>query len=612
MARRFRNLRSIRLLTAPLAAAVLLSTSAATSPRIAAVPGDEASIVHALSRMTFGVAPGEVERVRTMGLEAYVEQQLRPERIPDEALRARLARFETLNLDTRTIAQRYYMPVLQVRRDVRRRQGRSDTAGAAPAREMQPETPQSGAADPSMRTGAQEDPLARDMSPEEQARIRELRREGQKVLGELGAQRILRAVHSERQLEEVLVDFWFNHFNVFAGKGPVRIYLTEYEREAIRPHVMGRFREILGAVARSPAMLFYLDNWQSSDPKAAGRMERALEQRGRQAERGGAARRGGPGRAGAAGQRGGMADRLAGMSGEEREEMLAQIRQRMPRGLNENYARELLELHTLGVDGGYTQQDVVEVAKAFTGWTIRGPQQGGGYWFDDRRHVKGPKTVLGTVIDAGGEKDGEAVLDLLAAHPSTARFIATKLARRFVADDPPASLVEKAAATFRATKGDLREVTRTILTSPEFHAPEARRAKVKTPFEFVASALRAAGAEVTNGMPLLRSLQQLGMPLYFAQPPTGYADKAEAWVNTGALLNRMNFALALVNNQVPGTRVDLAALTGGSDVEQAKARMLDAVLRGQASESTKQTIDKGTGVAQVAALALGSPEFQRR
>ena len=220
-----------------------------------------------------------------------------------------------------------------------------------------------------------------------------------------------------------------------------------------------------------------------------------------------------------------------------------------PKGLNENYGRELMELHTLGVDGGYTQRDVAEVARAFTGWTIDRPRQGGGFRFDPRLHDDGEKIVLGHRIKAGGGmRDGEKVLDILAEHPSTARFIATKLVRRFVSDTPPRSLVDRAAARFRETRGDLREVMRTILTSPEFLSPDVFGAKVKTPFDFVVSAERSLDADVTDAMPLVRTMQQLGMPLYQCQPPTGYKDTTDAWVNTGALVARMNVALQLAHN----------------------------------------------------------------
>ncbi len=594
-------------LIAALAVVLLAEASATTALRDGqSPPTDELTIVHALNRMGFGPAPGDVERVRAIGLPRYIELQLHPERLTDSAVRARLAPLATLTLPTREIAERYYVPLLRTRRELQRRQGAGTdnvppgqmSAGDTDGRNATAASPEMAAAD-----GAPSAEAARalaNLSPDERRQAMTLRREGQKILSELGQQKILRAVYSERQLEEVLVDFWFNHFNVFAGKGPVRVYLTEYERDAIRPHVLGNFRELLGAVAASPAMLFYLDNWQSADPEMASRLETRTG-RTSQAARLGAR----------PGQRRG-AGRLAGMSEEERERAMAQLQQRMPRGLNENYARELLELHTLGVDGGYTQKDVVEVAKAFTGWTIRLPRAGGGFWFDERRHVRGAKHVLGTTIDKGGQADGEAVLDLLAAHPSTATFIATKLARRFVSDEPPAALVTRAANAFRTSKGDLRAVTRTILTSPEFVAPDARRAKVKTPFEFVASALRASGAEISDGAALLRNLRELGMPLYFAQPPTGYADDAASWVNTGALVGRLNFAVALVNNRLTGVRTDLTALVGDASIDLARERVPATMLHGQVSEATKQTLARSTEIAQVAALTLGAPEFQRR
>jgi uncharacterized protein (DUF1800 family) len=325
-------------------------------------------------------------------------------------------------------------------------------------------------------------------------------------------------------------------------------------------------------------MLFYLDNWMSADPDGPH-----LEMSGRRLARGGFAtppvlRRPLEGR-------------------------------NAPKGLNENYGRELMELHTLGVDGGYTQTDVTSVARAFTGWTIDNPRQGGGFRFAPRLHDAGEKVVLGHRIEAGGgESDGRQVLDLLAKHPSTARFISMKLARRFVSDTPPPALVDRAARRFRETDGDLREVMRTILTSPEFLAPVAYHAKVKTPFEFVASALRATSADVRDALPLVRALQQLGMPLYQCQPPTGYKDTADAWVNTGALVNRMNVALQLAGGRLRGTIVDdgVAAMRDG--LTTAPSRMLGD----DVSESTRTTIEKAAPPAQRLALALGSPEFQRR
>jgi uncharacterized protein (DUF1800 family) len=329
-----------------------------------------------------------------------------------------------------------------------------------------------------------------------------------RIFNELAEAKLLRAVYSERQLEEVLVDFWFNHFNVFARKGQTGIYLGEYEREAIRPHVLGRFRDMLGATARNPAMLFYLDNWQSVAPHP------------------GIARR------------------------------LDQVPNNRPRrGLNENYARELLELHTLGVDGGYTQDDIVHVARALTGWTIGRPGAGG-FRFALSLHDREAKTVLGQTIPAGGGiEDGERVLDILARHPSTARNIAFKLAQRFVSDTPPPSLVDRAARVFQSADGDLREVVRTIVTSTEFFDPAVRLAKVKTPFEFVVSALRATSADVRTSQAINRALQEMGMPLYMCQPPTGYDDTAATWVSSGALVTRINFAVALTRGQLRGIQL---------------------------------------------------------
>jgi uncharacterized protein (DUF1800 family) len=347
----------------------------------------------------------------------------------------------------------------------------------------------------------------------------------------------------------MLVDFWFNHFNVFAGKGRTSIYLVDYERDAIRPHVWGSFRDLLGATAQSPAMLFYLDNWLSADPEAAERAADMANQR--RARRGGAGAQQGaarrPGRAGAA------RPEQQGPEQQGSAPMPPQAARR--RGLNENYARELLELHTLGVDAGYTQQDIIEVARAFTGWTIANPIDGA-FRFTPALHDRGAKTVLGQTLKAGGGiEDGERVLDLVAAHPSTARHIATKLARRFVSDNPPEALVARVAARFTATDGNLRETVRAVVTSPEFFAAEYRGAKTKTPLEFVVSAVRTTGRQVRDGRPLVNALQQLGMMPYMSQPPTGYDDEAETWISAGALVTRMNVA-----QQVAGAQ---AAAIGG-------------------------------------------------
>jgi uncharacterized protein (DUF1800 family) len=511
--------------------------SAHDSPRLAR---------HVLDRITFGARPGDVNRVMQRGISRFINDQLHPDRLADTALNDRLQGFETLGLDSRAIAERYEIPALQARRE-----------------QMQ-------MADPPATAPNDRRPAAPDG----------VRMQANLPLVELSAQKVLRATYSERQLEEVLTDFWFNHFNVDARKGPVRYMLTEYERDTIRPHVLGRFRDLLGATAKSPAMLFYLDNWMSADPDGP-HVDRARAARPR----------------GGAGLGAGIR-RLQRPS--TAVEPAPQQAGRRPMGLNENYGRELLELHTLGVDGGYTQKDVTEVARAFTGWTIETPRMGGGFRFAPALHDDGEKVVLGHRIKAGGgEHDGEEVLDILASHPSTARFISTKLARRFVSDAPPPALIDRMAATFRKTDGDLRAVMTVLLTSPEFVAPEALHAKVKTPFEFVVSSLRATGAEVSDARPLVRTIQQLGMPLYQCQPPTGYKDDGEAWVNTGALVNRMNVALAMANGRLQGVtipdRSDRAAL-----------------LPGDASSSTIGTIARAQTASQALALTLGAPEFQRR
>jgi uncharacterized protein (DUF1800 family) len=549
------------------AAALFLSVAPAVQTAPSAdkngIPGhpDDKAIVHVLNRLGFGPAPGDVDRIRRVGLEKYIEQQLRPEQIPDTAITARLAPLETLTKSSRELADEYFMPAQMERRRVQQQQQQTP---APPG-----DTP----------------PDRREMRTPEQMQLMQAERG---VFTDLAQQKILRAAYSERQLNEVMVDFWFNHFNVFAGKGQVRAYLTEYERDVIRPNVFAHFRDLLGATAHSPAMLFYLDNWQSAAPEGAATS--APMNRPRFTP-------------GAVRGRKGMPRTIA--------DVPPGAQQRRPRGLNENYARELMELHTLGVDGGYTQKDVQEVARAFTGWTIANPRQGGGFRFEPRMHDDGEKIVLGHRIKAGGgERDAEDVLDILASHPSTARFIATKLVRRFVADAPPAPLVDRAAARFSDSHGDIREVVRTIVTSPEFFAPAAYRAKVRTPFEFVAASVRAAGIDVVNAMPLVQTLRELGMPPYQCQPPTGYADRADAWVNTGGLLNRMNFAVALTGGRMRAVRT--TAATPLASAEAARTTLIDEVLAGDVSGPTRSTVDKASTAPQAIALLLGSPEFQKR
>jgi uncharacterized protein (DUF1800 family) len=373
------------------------------------------------------------------------------------------------------------------------------------------------------------------------------------VILELQQARLLRAVYSRRQLFEVMADFWSNHFNIFAAKGADRWLVTTYDRDTIRPYALGKFRDLLRATAQSPAMLYYLDNWLSAAPNANARL--------------------GP--------------------------------NNRKRGLNENYAREIMELHTLGVGGGYTQKDVLEVARCFTGWTIQRPRGEGEFVFDRRIHDNGEKIVLGTrIAPGGGVDDGMKVIDILARHPATARFIATKLARRFISDEPPASIIDRAADTFRQTDGDVAMVLRTIINAPEFVAPEAYKAKVKKPLEFVASALRASGAETQITPQLLRYVGRMGEPLFLAQPPTGYPDEGASWVSADMLLTRMNFASDLVANRIPGARVIPEKV---NDAESFTRLVAPDGL----SPTTRAALAEAQG-SQAVALLMAAPEFQRR
>jgi uncharacterized protein (DUF1800 family) len=421
------------------------------------------------------------------------------------------------------------------------------------------------------------------------------------VTNELAQGKLLRAIYSQRQFEEVMTDFWFNHFNVFVDKGLDRLMLTSYERDVIRPRALGKFEDLLVATAKSPAMLFYLDNWLSVGPNSAKALGIPAHPGSRPRPR--------PGK--------------------------------RTSGLNENYGRELLELHTLSVNGGYSQRDVTEVAKVFTGWTIEKPAQGGAFKFDPSMHEPGPKFVLGRRIKPKGEAEGMEVLHRLATSPQTAHFISLKLAQRFVSDDPPSALVDRMAKTFLKKKGEIREVLNTLFHSPEFWDEQTYRAKVKTPLEFVVSALRATGAEIDDAQPLVGQLNRMGMPLYGAQPPTGYSMKAETWVSSSALLNRMNFALALTNGKIKGARVDTSQLAGsGPQVPGATATLSTlevSLIAGGVSQQTHDSITaqieaarrngaqqkpdnkrkppdvaRSPDVNTIAGLLLGSPEFQRR
>ena len=670
MRRKPKHLALAMVLCVGLSASVLVNAKKKPTPGL----GQQKRALHALNRLTFGPRPGEVERVAALGVDKWIEQQLRPEKIDDHAVEARLAGFTTLKMDTKTMIEKFPPPpvVKQVAegkksmpRDpkeraiyksqvdaYRDRQERKQAKG-----DQDPNSPNASDANAEQRAGLGEARMEADakaeelldlppeerfqqilkMSPEERRMLaRGLKQEDrQRVMQEFTPQqretvmamvspqlvittelqqaKLLRAAYSERQLQEVITDFWFNHFNVFMGKGPDRYLLTAYERDVIRSHTLGKFKDLLEAAAKSPAMLFYLDNWLSVGAHSDVAQGRPAQRAYRRVYRGPFG--------------------VPVYRPPRQPNPNAQQKKNKREGLNENYARELMELHTLGVNGGYTQRDVTEVAKVFTGWTIKRPRQGGGFEFNQRLHEPGPKYVLGKVIKEHGEKEGEQVLDMLAKSPKTAHFVSYKLAQRFVSDDPPPALVDRMAATFLKKDGDIREVLRTLFQSPEFWSPDAYRAKVKTPLEFVVSAVRASGVDVENAMPLVQNLNRMGMPLYGAQPPTGYSMKAETWVNSAALLSRMNFALALGTGRMRGVSFDADRILPGGKVPQDRAGALAALetslLAGDVSKNTHDTILKQMDDPQItgmraddaarppnlgvlAGLLMGSPEFQRR
>ena len=579
------------------------TTAGSPAPAAAVAPSEpreqtaDQQVQHALGRLGFGPRPGDVARVRAMGVDQWIARQLAPERIDDRATDSMIvSAFDTYHADTRELVSLAQANQQAIRQRARSAVQQGDSAGR---REMRADA-------------LRDDP-----------QLREQLRRGRRIVADVQSVKLARAVASERQLAEVMTDFWQNHFSVFSGKGLTRLYLPDYDRAVIRPRALGRFRDLLGAVAKSPAMLFYLDQFQSTVDSLHSPLRTARLPRMRTALR--------------------------------------------ARGLNENYARELLELHTLGVDGGYSQHDVVEVARALTGWTMN-PRQGAEFVFRPEIHDADPKTVLGHRLAAGrGIEDGEEVLDILTRHPSTARFIARKLAVRFVSDDPPAALVERAAATFRRTDGDIRETVRTIVTSPEFFSRAAYRAKVKSPFELVASALRAVDAQPDTTPRSAQMVAFLGAPIFGHQAPNGWPETGESWMNAGSILNRINFGLALAGGRVPGA--GLGRWAEASRLRDApRAQQVDAViaafLGGHASPDTREILMSGEnplatrlsaqseqtptpaaapdddadtmapmreagarrqggmaplarpvrleGLAQMVGLAIGAPEFQRR
>ncbi len=593
----------------------------ATAPTTATVAEmtPEQRVIHALDRLAFGARPGDVDAVGKSGLDAWIESQLHPESIPQNpALEAKLAPLETLRMSTADMLKRY--PSQQMLKGMV--DGRiplpEDPQARAAAKfamarfaksqkanilgdEAKPSAPKdekaliaklplTDAQKQTLRTGSKDERaallsslpadqlmdvidalpdamkgrIAGQASPEVRRRLQILRSPQQVVNQDLIEGKLYRAVYSNRQLEEVLTDFWFNHFNIFLDKGADRFQATAYERDVIRPHVLGKFKDLLLATAQSPAMLFYLDNWQSMGVESP------------------------------ANKRGGK-----------------------KQGLNENYGRELMELHTLGVDGGYTQADVTEVARCFTGWTIVQPQRGGGFEFAARMHDPGEKHVLGVTIPAGGGKDDAMkVLDILLHHPSTAHFISKKLATRFVSDNPSEVLVAKMAKTFTTTDGDIREVLRTMLGSGEFWAADNFRSKVKSPLEMVVSALRAVDADMDSAQQIAGLMNTLGEPLYRKPEPTGYSNTGADWMNSASLVARMNFASGLAQGRLNGINVDPTRFNGAAD------QIERSILLTEPTEDAKRAIQAGFDAqkqmrpdrvgAAIAGLTLGSPDFQRR
>jgi uncharacterized protein (DUF1800 family) len=617
-------------------------------------------IPQVLNRLTFGPRPGDVEEVRRLGVDKWLDLQLHPDRIPENpVLDEKLKPLETLRMTPDEIIAAYPQapPGLVFRQTpinelVSQDQMRRILSGTAEERQaalssLDPDKrkqvlvvipPQQLTGLPELQKEAEaarqdqqaerqkqirklmpqlQDLLTQDqinavnqgsseqlaelfsfldptkrqqvaavLPPQKLAQFMELRRMGlksrqpqQAVSGDLKEGKIYRALYSNRQLEEVLVDFWFNHFNVFELKnvppnGSERMLLASYERDAIRPHVLGKFKDLLLATARHPAMLYYLDNWQSISPNALDAFQ--------------------------------VGPFATGPN-------LMQQFSRQAHGLNENYGREVMELHTLGVDGGYTQADVIAVARCFTGWTISKPAAKPEFVFASFMHDTGEKVVLGHTIPAGGEEqDGLQVIDILARHPSTAKFISKELTQRFVADDPPQSLVDRMAQTFTKTDGDLRAVLQTMFTAPEFFSEGAWEAKVKSPFEMVVSAVRALGGEATDAFTLVQKIADLGEPLYNKLEPTGYSNTGEGWLSTANLLGRMNFATALASGQIPGVKLDSSRLEGKDTAAIARE-----ILGRPASDQTVEALMKGLDgkeptARMVASLIISSPDFQRR
>ncbi|HXI25690.1 MAG TPA: DUF1800 domain-containing protein [Pyrinomonadaceae bacterium] len=568
-------------------------------------------IAHVLSRLTYGGRPGDFEKIKAMGVEAFINQQLDPDAIDNSTVIAKLRRLPTLGMATPVIIEQYTPPKTVASPSPAPAKSLDEKA-VPPKSIVELGEKQDAGRMPVVQTAMQNEMQA-DGRKEDAGRMPAVQttqtpalqapkptpppKNPQMVVTDLQRAKLLRAVYSDQQLYELMVDFWENHFSIFANKDDDRYLLTAFDRETIRPFAMGRFRDLLGATAHSPAMLFYLDNWRSSVP-------RPYPAKG---------------------------DKPAGVDG----------------GFNENYARELMELHTLGVDGGYSQKDVQEVARCFSGWTIQKPNEQGLFVYRPGFHDDGEKVVLGhKILAGGGYADGERVLDILATHPSTAKFIATKLARRFISDDPPQSVIDRAVAVFLKTDGSIRETLRAIITSPEFFSQAAYRSKMRSPLEYVAAAMRAMNAETDGDRPVLDLIGRMGQPLFGRITPDGYSDRAGQWLSSGAMIARLNFANALATNRIKGTRINLETLLGAdqSNREAVALKLTELTVPVDLSKASRAALDKVvqsdspvnsstppatlsavydpkaaqtpgapvTYISELVTLLIGSPEFQHR
>ncbi|MGH9736530.1 MAG: DUF1800 domain-containing protein [Candidatus Acidiferrales bacterium] len=552
---------------------------------------EDQAILHALNRLAYGPRPGEVEQIKQMGLAKWIDQQLDPASLDDSALDKRLARYSTLSMSSQQLLNDFPPPAQAAKREgvtkdeykQQMQQNRQESVA-----EMLPT-----GNDNFDRANVQ---LARLVGPN-------------RIIAELAMAKMDRAIYSDRQLEAVMEDFWFNHFNVYANKGADKWLLTSYVRDTIRPHTMGKFNDLLLATAKSPAMLFYLDNWLSADPAA---IKQAEEQRAMRRQR--------------YYTRFGMAPPPYGMQGANGRP------KQQDRGLNENYGREVMELHTIGVDAGYTQQDVVNMAEIMTGWTIRGPRKDADFFFNDHIHAEQKEVVMGRTFHGGGMKEGEKALEMLAADPHTAHHVSLELAEYFVADNPPPALVDRMASEWQSSGGNISAVLKSMIYSPEFWSKATYRAKVKTPFELVSSTARALNADVEVTLPLVQWVGRMGEPPFQCQPPTGYSDKSDMWVNSGALLNRLNFALAFGTDRLAGAEVNLKDIFGPNaetDPNIALSQALNVFLDREVAPTTAKVLEarlndprvlqarlddpvKHVNEGLIAGLVLGAPEFQRR